>query len=198
MDEKQLEQPALEPENLGAQNLSENQDGSMFGKFNDAKNLLEAYNNLQAEFTRKSQKLAEFQRKSEENAFFEKDSYANVDEFLEGTGKEKYKKDVTEILANDTLVSNLQNRYQVALKIAEEADRKSADKLANQEFIDENILNNQAIRQKIITDYLSSLKNIPASPKVMSGNSNSVYFSPNENKPKSIKEAGEIFSKMLK
>ncbi len=33
--------------------------GSMFGKFKDATSLLDAYNNLQKEFTRKSQKLSE-------------------------------------------------------------------------------------------------------------------------------------------
>ena len=65
MNENTLEQPEIEPENnqLNDSTSSENHDGSMIGKFKDAKTLLEAYNNLQAEFTRKSQKLAEFQYK---------------------------------------------------------------------------------------------------------------------------------------
>jgi len=38
------------------------EDGSIYGKFKDAKSLLDAYNTLQAEFTRKCQKLAELQK----------------------------------------------------------------------------------------------------------------------------------------
>ena len=58
MENEQLEQLQTEPENQ-----SENSEGSTFGKFKDAQSLLDAYNSLQAEFTRKSQKLAEFQKK---------------------------------------------------------------------------------------------------------------------------------------
>ena len=44
----------------------DNENGSTFGKFKDATSLLSAYNSLQAEFTRKSQKLAEAQKKIED------------------------------------------------------------------------------------------------------------------------------------
>ncbi len=204
MEEEILEQPELESEENCtlnsadcADNISESQDGSMLGKFKDAKSLLNAYNNLEAEFTRKSQKLAEFQKKSEENANFS--AYENLDEFLKSTtDSDKYKKDITEILTNNTEISNLPNKYQVALLIAKEAERRSADTLNNQEFLDKNILSNEQIKQKIITEYLSNLNNISNVPKVISGNSNNIYFSPNENKPKTLQEAGEIFSKMLK
>ena len=36
--------------------------GSQFGKFKDANSLLTAYNNLQAEFTKKCQKLSELEK----------------------------------------------------------------------------------------------------------------------------------------
>src|SRR5574344_1723568 len=46
-------------ENLGA---TTSQQGSLLGKFNSPEDLLKAYNNLQAEFTRKCQKLSEIQK----------------------------------------------------------------------------------------------------------------------------------------
>ncbi len=57
-----IEQPIKE--STGAQVDFEN--GSILGKFKDATSLLNAYNNLQAEFTRKSQKLAEISKRADE------------------------------------------------------------------------------------------------------------------------------------
>ena len=204
MNEKILEQPNLETETFGsdfsadnAESFSEVQDGSMLGKFKDAKSLLEAYNNLEAEFTRKSQKLADIQKNFNENANFTK--FENFDEFAKSTtDSDKYKKEITEILAENTELSNLPNKYQVALLIAKEAERKSANFLNSQEFLDKNVYANESIKQKIIADYLSNLNDISTAPKVISGNSANIYFSPNDSKPKTIHEAGEIFSKMLK
>ena len=71
------------------------------------------------------------------------------------------------------------------------------NKINSQEFIDEYIKNNSAICNSIISDYLSKLNNIPANNNYIPSNGN-VYFSPNTNKPTNLKEAGEIFSKMLK
>ena len=203
MNENIIEQPNLEPESLNDlqssnnNTISETQEGSIYGKFKNANNLLEAYNNLQSEFTRKSQKLAEFQKEYEENANFKK--FENIDEFLKSnTDSDKYKKEITEILVNDNEINNLPNKYQVAFKIIKQAENKLANNLNDQQFLDEFIINNENIKTQIINNYLSSLNNISPTPKVISGNSTNVYFSPNTDKPKSIKEAGEIFSKMLK
>ena len=46
-----------QPEDLGS---------NEFGKFKDAESLLMAYNNLEAEFTKKSQKLASLEREESE------------------------------------------------------------------------------------------------------------------------------------
>lgn len=199
MEENTLEQPNLEPENNQEvdSNLSENQEGSMFGKFKDARSLLNAYNSLQSEFTRKSQKLSEFQKEYEENANFK--TYKTIDDFVNSTtDSDKYKKEITEILVNDSEINNLPNKYQVAYKIIKEAENKFADNLNSQEFLDKYIINNENIKNQIINNYLSTINNISTTPKVISGNSANIYFSPNTDKPKTLKEAGEIFTKMLK
>lgn len=198
MNEIELEQPNLEPDNNQNNDLtySENQDGSMIGKFKDAKTLLDAYNSLQAEFTRKSQKLAEFQKEYEENANFK--IYNNLDEFISNTSdSDKYKDKIMEILVKDNELNNLPNKYQVAYKVVKQSESNLAESLNSQDFLDKYILNNESIKTQIINNYLSTLNNISPAPKVISGNSTNIHFSPNVNKPKTLKEAGEIFSKML-
>lgn len=192
MENEQLEQLQTEPENQ-----SENSEGSTFGKFKDAQSLLDAYNSLQAEFTRKSQKLAEFQKKLEENALLSNnDSIENILSDL--TDSDKYKKEITEIIDNDNEISNLPNKNHVAFKIIKEAERKTAETLNNQEYIDKYIESNEQLKGKIISEYLSSLNEIPSAPKVISGNSSNIYVSPSINIPKTLKDAGDILTKMLK
>ncbi|MBR3885219.1 MAG: hypothetical protein IKJ33_01970 [Clostridia bacterium] len=195
MEEKNLEQLETEPEVQEVQ--SENSESSIYGKFKDAQTLLDAYNSLQAEFTRKSQKLAEIQKQMEENAVFSKSD--SLDEILKDTTNlEKYKKEVTEILDNDCELSNLPNKNLIAFKIIKEAERKTANTLNNQQFIDDYINSNIEIKNKIITEYLSSLNETQSPPKVISGNSSNIYFSPSLNMPKTLKDAGDILTKMLK
>lgn len=201
MENENLEQPLTDSKHsdeTGLKNFecSTEPGGSMLGKFDSAKSLYEAYTNLEAEFTRKSQKLAEFQQKIDEFAVFPK--FENVDEFIKSTtDSDKYKKDIMEILSENDELNNLPNKYQVAFLIAKKADDKSAKNLTDPEFLDKNIYSNDAIKQSIISSYLSGLNNISTAPKVIGGNSANIHFSP-ENKPTTIKEAGEIFSKLLK
>ena len=192
MENEQLEQLQTEPENQ-----SENSEGSTFGKFKDAQSLLDAYNSLQAEFTRKSQRLAEFQKKLEENALLSNnDPIENILSDL--ADSDKYKKEITEIIDNDNEISNLPNKNHVAFKIIKEAERKTAETLNNQEYIDKYIESNEQLKGKIISEYLSSLNEIPSAPKVISGNSSNIYVSPSINIPKTLKDAGDILTKMLK
>ena len=199
MEDLVIEQPNFEPENIidSENNEAETQNGSIFGKFKNANNLLSAYNSLQAEFTRKSQKLSEFQKKLDDFANFKQ--YENIDDFInDTTDSDKYKKEITEILVNDNEINSLPNKYQVAFKIIKESNNKLAENLNNQEFLDKYIYSNESIKNKIIEDYLSKLNNVSTTPKIVSGVNSNIHFSPNPNSPKTIKEAGEILSKMLK
>jgi len=195
MENETIEQLEAEPEQTTLQ--SENSDSSIYGKFKDAQTLLEAYNSLQAEFTRKSQKLSEIQKELNDNALFSKSD--SLDEILkDSTDLEKYKKEITEILENNEDLSNLPNKNHVAFKIIKEAERRTADTLNNQDYIDKYIENNENIKQKILSKYLSSLNETSSAPKVISGNSSNIYFSPSLNMPKTLKDAGDILTKMLK
>ena len=192
MENEIIEQLETEPENT-----SENSDSSILGRFKDAKTLLEAYNNLQAEFTRKSQRLADIQKNLNENALSSNnDSLENI--LNDSTDPDKYKKEIAEILNTDNDISNLPNKNQVAFKIIKETERRIAETLNNQEYMDKYIETNQSIKDRIITNYLSTLSDAQHAPKVISGNASNIYFSPSISSPKTLKEAGDIFSKMLK
>lgn len=200
MEEKNLEQLEISAESEmsgAAESYSKTEEGSMLGKFKDAESLLAAYNNLEAEFTRKSQKLAELQKKLQETAVFEHQE--SIEDFIENApNNDKYKKEITEILEKDKSISNLPNKFDVALSIIKNAEQKSQELLTDEEFLEKNIYSNKRVVDKIISNYLNGLNGISAHPKLISGSANCVHFSPDESKPKTIFEAGEILSKMLK
>lgn len=192
MENEIIEQLEAEPVNE-----TENSDSSIFGRFKDAKSLLEAYNHLQAEFTRKSQKLADIQKNLNENALYSNnDSLENI--LNDSTDSDKYKKEIEEILSNNDDISCLPNKNQVAFKIAKETEKRVAETLNNQDYMDKYIESNNELKDRIITNYLSALNDVQHAPKVISGNASNIYFSPSISTPKTLKEAGDIFSKMLK
>ncbi len=199
MNEKIIEEPSFEPEE-GSEKLeqpdAEIQAGSMYGKFKDAKTLLDAYNSLQAEFTRKSQKLAEFQRKQQEFALFqnleEKKNFSDKGE----TDCGEYKKEAAEADKFLGKIGSLPKINQTPFEEKLVAENELAEEINSQEFFDKYIAKNEEIKSKILEEYLSKLNNLKAAPKIISGSAKSVHFAPN-NTPKSFKEAGEIFSKML-
>lgn len=90
-DEKYWEQPedlVLDDENDGSQNGNEEEvnieeskveNDAMVGKFKNVEALLDAYNNLEKEFTKKSQRLADFEKDKMEE---EKEINEKLDEKL--------------------------------------------------------------------------------------------------------------------
>lgn len=175
------------------------QDGSMIGKFKDAKTLLSAYNNLQSEFTRKCQKLSELEKNSPKQQETENvKQFETLDDFVSSnTDSDKYKKEITEILSNSE-IDNLPNKYQVAYLIAKMSESEIAKRLNNPENLDKVVETNPKIKEKIISNYLSTISNLQSAPSIMSGSPTGIYFSNTDGKPKTIKEAGELLSKMLK
>ena len=57
-------------------------DNTTIGKFKDAKSLLESYNNLQSEFTRKCQKLSELEKQIESKKEKEKTILEELKEYV--------------------------------------------------------------------------------------------------------------------
>lgn len=222
MEEKFIEQPET---NLGGAQL-ENESGSIAGKFKDATSLLNAYNNLQAEFTRKSQELANLKKTYAEESVNKSETLTN--ENFEKTSENDSCKKVEENGDFDTVLSQkllnfaennpnslshineikdellknkelvyMQNGIDIASRLSMEKQKSTpAEIVNNPQFVDDYILNNKDITEKIIDKYIKSLAST-SSPKVIGGDSGYVPISENQNKPKTLSDANKIFAKML-
>jgi len=160
----------------GVEEGTDTQSGSPLGKFKDATKLLDAYNELQSEFTRKCQKLSDAEKKlqqysddqtdksdSNQNQAGASEEFAwtkNIGEFLQShTRASDYIEDITnEILGSEDLVGR-EDALDKAYSRVMEKKFVSHDELAhNQEFLDKYIYSNDEIKNKIIKEYVTTLQ----------------------------------------
>ena len=166
------------------------------GKFKDAESLLKAYNSLQTEFTKKSQRLSELENSKTEFTREEKINKAikqleqdyniaqqfstQIKNSLQNIDAEDYSK-----VVKDELLKNLQQSYKTANEY-----------ISDEQFLNNYVYNNKTIRDNIIRDYLSNLTN--SSPaKVMSNISSSILVSP-PNNPSTINDTGKLAKNIIK
>lgn len=146
-------------------------DGSPLGKFKDSETLLNAYNELQSEFTRKCQKLSEAEKKLQETinpvsgdeVKSVSDEFAwnkNIGEFLQShKNAESLVEEITEeILKNSEYKTSPDGLEKAYIKVIENKYTPHEELAKNQEFLNKYILNNDEIKNKIINEYVSSLQ----------------------------------------
>ena len=166
-----------------------------FGKFKDAESLLKAYTSLQAEFTKKSQRLASLETEAQKlNETQQKQDMLNkrVEEFVN-------KFDIVKPFTS-ALKESLQSGEDVNLE--EEAIRlisntyKTAEFYANDsEFLNNYIYSNAKIKDNIVKDYLSKIaQNSPI--KVDNGGASISLTPPKQ--PTTIQEAGYLAKSIIK
>ena len=157
-------------ENKGLEDVS----GSPLGKFKDGESLLNAYNELQSEFTRKCQKLSEVEKKLQENSVDQisgveinnvSNEFAwnnNISEFLQShKNAESLVEEITEeILKNEDLKNSPNGLEQAYMKVIENKFTPHEDLVKNQEFLEKYIYSNDEIKNTIIKEYVSSLQNL--------------------------------------
>jgi hypothetical protein len=147
--------------------------GSPLGKFKDSAKLLDAYNELQSEFTRKCQKLSDVEKKlqevldengSRENEANTKDEFAwknKINEFLQSHNKasglmEEIANEMAENKDGDVGVDELEKAY---AKVIERKYIPESELAMNEEFLNKYIYSNDQIKNKIINEYVSTLQN---------------------------------------
>lgn len=219
MENLNMEQPNLQIENnvdVNEQIINEEnatldsnlQTGSMYGKFKDATSLLEAYNSLEKEFTKKSQKLAEALKQNNQQAILEKNEappifkqnnwQTEVSKFFEKNPEaKKYSKEISEILIKDPELAKHSNCLEYAFALHQSKNQVNPANLLKDPKHVEDIMNNNEIKQKIITEYLQNVNNKKTNLKFISGVPNIVSPTRLDNKPKTIKEASNILKKLL-
>ena len=186
---------------------------SQFGKFKDAKSLLDAYTHLEAEFTRKSQKLAKLlSERGAENTiaplkeeptnvvlqYKKQDWKVKVSSFLEKTPEAKTEaKAMAKILMENKDLASLENCLEIAYKMAKSESIKQPASLANsEEFLKEYIVDNPRAKELIINNYINSLNDFSNAPKLISGQAKTIN-APTKNKVGSLEKAKELTLKLF-
>lgn len=178
-------------------------EGSL-GKFKDAESLLNAYNSLQAEFTRKSQKLSEVTKELE--ASKEKDKKApvfaseewnkSVSEFLEKNAEaKKYSGEIASEIMQDKSLQESPNALELAWARVMQKKYVEPETLASdKDFITEKILSQDEVKKQVLEEYFKNLQKVKT-PPVISSNGN-VAFSETK-QPSSLAEAKQLVEQMF-
>ena len=187
------EQPELEEEN---ENLIAQSEGSL-GKFKDAESLLKAYNNLQAEFTKKCQKLSALENEKNKTIFYEEDWNKRVANFLEKNPEaKKYSKEISEKILNSPELKSSENALELAWSSIAMKNYVEPEKLASDKtFLNSYIFNNEEIKKQVLENYLKEIK---TAPPVISGSRGSKLSSKEEYAPKNLNDAKKIVEKFFK
>lgn len=177
------------------------------GKFKSVEALMDAYNSLQAEFTKKCQALSELKKdKTEKEEAVKEDFDAdkeivndeilNDDNFnqflLENSEAQEYAEEIKEKVSSDNLNPS---PYEVAW--AKVLIGKLKDKTENSDkIINQYVLSNENVKNKIIESYLSELSKAKT-PMVISSQSGERVSGVMPDAPKTLKEAKKIVNKMF-
>jgi len=157
--------------------------------------LLKAYNNLQAEFTKKSQRLSMLESENvktqnELTRLAENDK--KIEEFVSKFDIAKpFSSALKESLTTGENVDLKEETLNMIAKTYKTAKEYSQD----DEFLNNYIFSNQEIKDKIVKEYLSKITQ--NSPIKVENGSGAISLSP-PNVPKTIKEAGRLAKSIIK
>ena len=164
------------------------------GKFKSPQALLDAYNSLQAEFTKKCQKLSEMEKEKTQEQSQEKkderlqaflssnkDALSYKDEFCEFVKKEQNDMDSFDGVWAKFVLSKLS---------------KNEDSYVDEPIVNKYIFKDENVRNKIIENYIKEL-NYFKPPVIMSRNSGQSVAEQKPATPTSLKEAKKIVEEMF-
>ncbi|MDR3292881.1 MAG: hypothetical protein LBT20_02115 [Clostridiales bacterium] len=179
-----------------------------YGKFKNADALFRAYLSLEAEFTKRSQRLREIERRlafASENgertaavaagggtpdaiAFSPQTDKSVGARAAGGTAK-----NITEEARRASNVSNAALPPQT-YKPTEDGE-VVAERLKSESFLERYVYGDERIKDRIIADYVEGLRSVNL-PKLIGKGGETAAAPPK--RPKTLKEAGELAEKMLK
>lgn len=169
-------------------------DTHSLGKFKSVDELQKAYKSLEAEFTKRSQRLKEYESNEKNSKMIPWEE--RVDNFVAKNPLSKeYAKEITDELVGDDELLNDPNCLEKAYLRILERNIKPYDKIINdEEFLERYVFSSDKIKEKIITEYLSNIASRHPYNLIGDGGNFAVNV---PNKPKSIKDCGEMVEKMF-
>ena len=203
------EQPDYESqENLGKDSTGSQNDN--LGKFKSVQALMDAYENLQSEFTKKCQLLSEFQKDKtaqaeenqnnsaagedkpqEENNGFNQEAFA---QFLEENSEaNSYREEIEKHF--DSATQKTKSPYEVAWASILLNRLREGDKISDP-IINQYVLSDENVRNKIIENYIHQLNNAKPPITISSRAGERVVSAPPE-RPKTLADAKKLVDKMF-
>ena len=208
----------MENEQSIEQEQETNSLDSVLGTFKDVEALKKSYDNLRSEFTRKSQELSRLNKlvgdkdqtppnadkttqKDEENnveqPFWESENWQeSTAKFFEEynlTDEQKYQ--LAQILVQDKeLKSSISPLHTAYIKLIKQTMTTKEDLLNNEEFLSDFVLKNENLKQKVIENYLNSIKKRDSVPVVMPSSAAN-FGEQSKSSPKTLNEAKQLASK---
>ncbi len=188
------EQPTLEPADVSNETIEKSvaseggsQEEGKFGKFRTAEALFDAYKSLEAEFTRKSQRLSELEKDIEEKATVDKQSVeSDLSSFLsEHSEALPYAEKLKSLAAEGET-----NFDSMLAKIILEDLKSGASKMENP-IIKKYVFQDEELKNHVIENYMKQLRSGEA-PKVISGDNGQKVAGVKPATPQSLKEAKKM------
>ncbi len=172
-----------------------------FGKFSSATELKNAYDSLQAEFTRRSQRLKELERENEKLKSCEQplasqqsDFHGEEGFFKNNPEAEQIKSLLYEIAteSEDKAQGFLERAYLTYLK----NKLKSADEeYSSTKYLTKKALENEEVKSGVIKEYLDRIYASKPTARLSTGNGGAIIAPPS--KPKTLQEANLIAKSIL-
>ena len=196
------ENGAIMQENDMAQQKSEN--GSPLEKFKNFSELEKAYVSLEKEFTKKCQALKELKEqcdnveKTSTPQYLQQGWNEKVKDFFGSNPQAKqFADEISTILASDKVLASSENSLEKAFEKVKANNFKTKDEMINDDnFVNNYVLTNGKIREKIINDYLSQVMANKVAPLISNGSGANVMVTP-KSKPSTLKEAGSYMLAMM-
>ncbi|NLZ25426.1 MAG: hypothetical protein GX891_03095 [Clostridiales bacterium] len=171
------------------------------GKFKSTEELAKAYRSLEAEFTKKSQRLKELEKEMEgaRPAQVEEkkdvDWKERVDKFFSENKKAKmFAKDIASFLEqNPALLDDEKGLERAYMLVLESRYRDPSEMLKDASFIENHILTSEEIKKAVMERYFSELDGLKA-PVTIKSLGQSPLSPPK--KPRTIEEAGRMFKEL--
>ena len=182
--------------------LPKDANGSL-GKFKDAESMLKAYNNLQAEFTRKCQRLSELEKesKAEEESkavavYSDEKWQEKVELFLkENPQAKEFSGKIANEIASDKSLQTSSNALELAWAKVMQREYKNPETLCHdQNFIREKILSQDEVKQQVLEEYFKSLQKGKVPPVIASSGKTA---SINYKQPTNMQEAKQLVEKLF-
>ena len=185
-----------EDESVASDIGSQNTDSAgEYGKFKSPEALLDAYNNLEKEFTRKCQRLSELEKdKTEENEISLEDKFSQF--LLENTDAIGYSEEIMKIAQSDEKIKSLQDPFMAAWckVLCEDVLHRAS---AGDYCLNKYVLSSEEIQHKIVEDYLGKLRE-QKNPVVISSSSGERVSSAEIEHPSTLEEAKQLVDKMFR